>query len=116
MFKWWQFKKKREFEERKQRFTELNKKFRKEHDFIVRWAFDILDMKAILPQTSNEAEEFSQRLKSFFAGEYCKLPGSYEAWSNVNIYSDSNFDHYPLEKLTELYSRLKIEFPEPYKK
>lgn len=115
MFKWWQFKKKKAYEERKQKFTELNKKFRKEHIFIVQWAFDNLDMKAILPQTSVEAEEFSERLKSFFGGEYCKLPNSYEAWSNVNIYSNPNFYYYPLEKLTELYNRLKIEFPEPYK-
>lgn len=113
MFKWWQFKKKKAYEERKQKFTELNKKFRKEHSFIVQWAFDNLDMKAILPQTSAEAQEFSERLKSFFGGEYCKLPNSYEAWSNVNW--NPNFDFYPLEKLTELYNRLKIEFPEPYK-
>lgn len=115
MFKWWQFKKKKAYEERKQKFTELNKKFRKEHGLIVQWAFDNLDMKAMLPQTSVEAQEFSERLKSFFGGEYCKLPNSYEAWSNVNSTWDPNFDFYPLEKLTELYNRLKIEFPEPYK-
>jgi hypothetical protein len=115
MFKWWQFKKKKEYVSRKETYLALNKKFRKEHSFIVQWAYDNLEFKATLPQTSKEAQLFSTRLKSFFGVEYGCLPWSYDAYSNV-IWGSSNSDYYPLEKLTKLYKRIRKEFPEPYNK
>jgi hypothetical protein len=69
-------------------------------------------MKIYTPH-SEQAEEFSKRLKKFFGGEYCKLPGSYEPFANLSNW-DKDFDRYPVEKLQELYDRLRTEFPEPY--
>lgn len=112
------YKKKKLKELRKERYLELNKKFKDKHQIVSNWYMKnyLCNNNGLLPITE-DGFSYQRRVVSFFGDDkYGKLPMSFNQFATVNIHHDKNFDHYPIEKLLELYNEIEIFFPEPFYK
>ena len=67
-----------------------------------------------LQPVTEDGFSYQKRVIDFFNYQYGKLPHSYNLYASVNIYHIENFDHFPIEKLQELYNKIETTFPEPF--
>jgi len=104
------FNRKKKERKRKLKYEELNKLFRIKHGIICNWR----NRKYSYPPDTIEGKNFHKNFYYFFVQEYGNFSHSFNEFACVNYAFDPKFDHYPVEKLKELYDKIEITFPEPF--
>lgn len=102
-------------EKREKEYLELNKKFQDKHQIVADWYCEKYLVGIGLQPITEQGFKYQRRVINFFGDNmYGKLPKSFNPFASINYGFDKNFDHYPIEKLLELYNQIEIVFPEPF--